>query len=396
MQFDSHTLPPLSADEQHHSNQLHERIREEIESVSNWIPFDRFMELALYAPGLGYYSAGAHKLGTGGDFTTAPEISPLFSHCVANQCAQVLQSVKGGSILELGAGSGTMAAEALSHLESLQTLPDRYYILEVSADLQQRQVVLLANTVPHLLERVEWLSALPTDFCGVVIANEVIDALPVKRFTMLNGMLHELGVSAKDDLFFWLPQPVDTNFSRAINHITTEIGTAFADGYTSEINTLLHSWLKSLSDCVSRGALLFMDYGFSRKQYYCADRTRGTLNCFFKHHQHDDPLVNIGVQDITAWVDFTALAEAGLDAGLELCGYSTQAHFLIGAGIESVLRNAMSRNDLTDTQRWQLSQQVQQLMLPSGMGETFKAMAFKKNCDMELSGFAFRDLRESL
>ena len=392
----THNLPLLSADEQYHSEQLHALIRDELSRHDNWMGFDRYMELALYAPGLGYYNAGAYKLGAGGDFITAPEISPLFSYCIANQCAEVLQSLNGGSLLELGAGTGVMAADGLKRLETLQSLPDHYYILEVSAELQQRQRALLQTRVPHLINRVQWLSSLPGEFKGVIVANEVVDALPVKRFVVADGLVCELGVSVINDKLTWKANPANDQLRKYIDHIVKAHQTDFSEGYVSEANMLLPAWVQSLSNCLAAGVMLFVDYGLPRSQYYEASRTRGTLNCFFKHHQHENPFVNLGVQDITAWVDFTALAEAGSNAGLQLSGFSTQAHFLIGAGIESLLHDAMNRDDLTDTQRWQLSQQVQQLMLPSGMGETFKAMALSKHCDIELSGISFRDLRESL
>ncbi|MES1195882.1 MAG: SAM-dependent methyltransferase, partial [Steroidobacter sp.] len=346
--------------------------------------------------GLGYYSAGAHKLGAGGDFTTAPEISPLFSHCVANQCAGVLQSLDGGSVLELGAGSGVMAAEMLLHMELTGSLPEHYCILEVSADLQQRQQALLQGRLPHLVDRVKWLRSLPQNFAGIIVANEVLDALPVKRFTVINAQVHELGVTVKDGRFSWQMREAEQPLREEVHRISAEAGHKFVEGYVSEVNLLLSPWIKSLSDSLSRGAMLFFDYGLPLKQFYSADRSRGTLNCFFRHLQHEDPFVNVGVQDITAWVNFTALAEAGSHAELQLGGFSTQAHFLIGAGIESLLRDEMNRDGMTDTQRWQLSKQVQQLMLPDGMGETFKAMSFNKNCDVELNGFAFRDLRHLL
>jgi SAM-dependent MidA family methyltransferase len=392
----THTLPSLTADEQAHSEQLQTVIREELARNQNWMSFDRYMELALYAPGLGYYSAGAHKFGVGGDFITAPEISPLFSRCIANQCAQVLASLSDGSVMELGAGSGVMAAEILLQLETVNRLPVHYYILEISADLQQRQQQLLGKIIPHLLHRVQWLSTLPKNFSGMAIANEVLDALPVKRFGAVTGAIKELGVSTGDSGFRWQSRALDKATRSAVEHIIADTGHAFIDGYGSEINVLLAGWVQSLSESMQRGVMLFVDYGLPRKQYYSEERTHGTLNCFFKHHQHDNPFINVGIQDITAWVDFSALAEAGVSAGLELCGFVTQANFLIGAGIESLLHEAMNHGDITDAQRWKLSQQVQQLMLPDAMGESFKAMAFHKDCDMELDGFDVRDLRHLL
>jgi SAM-dependent MidA family methyltransferase len=354
------------------------------------------MELALYEPGLGYYSAGAHKLGAGGDFTTAPEISALFSQCMANQCVQVLKSLGGGNVLELGAGSGIMAADILLQMERAGALPNRYFVLEVSADLQHRQQALLRERIPHLVERVEWLQNLSIAFEGIIVANEVIDALPVKRFVVDKNGIKELGVGIVEDEFVWTTRAPQDSLLGEVNRFSDEIGCSFSSGYKSEVNLLLLSWIKSLEQSLHRGAMLFVDYGLPRNQFYSPDRINGTLNCFFKHHQHDNPFINIGVQDITTWVDFTSLAEAGTQAGLELSGFSTQAHFLIGAGIDRLMQSAINREDVSDTQRWQLSQQAQQLILPDGMGESFKAMAFRKNCEVELSGFGFRDLRHLL
>ena len=392
----AHNLPPLRPDEQAHSERLLVIIHEELAQHDNWLSFERYMELSLYAPGLGYYSAGSHKLGEGGDFTTAPEISSLFSGCIANQCAEVLQRVHGGHVLELGAGSGIMAVDMLLRLEKLGRLPDQYCILEVSADLQQRQQALLQQKVPHLFHKLRWLQSLPAQFNGFIVANEVLDALPVKRFCMMNEVIHELGVGVVESQLAWQARPADACLQQTVAALMTEIGHTFDNGYCSEINLLLPRWISSLSETLQRGVLLFVDYGLPRKQYYSIDRTQGTLNCFFRHHQHDNPFLNVGMQDITAWVDFTLLAQSGVDAGLELNGFATQAHWLMGAGIASLLHDAMNDSELTDIQRWRLSQQAQQLMLPDGMGETFKAMSFSKDVDIEPGGFSVRDLRDSL
>ncbi len=389
----THTLPPLTADEQAHSERLIALIGDELDRHQNWISFERYMELALYAPGLGYYSAGSHKLGAGGDFITAPETSPFFSRCIASQCALILHTLKGGDVLELGAGNGIMAADLLLQLEKLDSLPQYYYIVEVSADLRQRQQQLLQATIPHLFERIRWLSSLPEAFVGFIVANEVLDALPVQRFIVEGESIKELGVSRNRGLFHWQSQSINARLSSSIEHIVNDIGHSWSEGYCSEVNLLLPHWINALSSSLQRGVMLFIDYGLPRKQYYDFHRSQGTLNCFFKHRQHDNPFIHVGMQDITSWVDFTALAEAGINAELELLGFSTQAHFLIGAGIKEMLQIAMQEHELLDTQRWQLSQQVQRLMLPDGMGETFKAMAFSKHCELELPAFAFKDLR---
>jgi len=383
----------LTTEEQAHSQRLLAVIRAEIERAGGWIDFHTFMSLALYAPGLGYYSAGTHKLGAGGDFTTAPEISPLFSRCVARQCAQVLQQLTQGSVLELGAGSGVMARDLLLELERIAALPERYCILEVSADLRARQQALLQQALPHYINRVQWLDRLPEHFVGVIVANEVLDALPVQRFVIEGKAVQALGVSYNEQGLIWQRRTAATELSNAVRAIEESTGDVLPDGYCSEVNLQLSAWIQALANSLHSGAMLFIDYGWPQRQYYSAERRRGTLSCFFRQRMHDDPLINVGLQDITAWVDFTALAEAGLAAGLELRGFATQAHFLFGAGLQELLADMSEQNDAT---RWQLSQQVQKLTLPGEMGESFKAMAFVKNFDSELNGFAFRDLRDRL
>jgi SAM-dependent MidA family methyltransferase len=383
----------LTTEEQAHSERLLALIRAEIERAGGWIDFHTFMTLALYAPGLGYYSAGTHKLGRGGDFTTAPEISSLFSRCVARQCAQVLQQLHRGSVLELGAGSGAMARDVLRELQQLHSLPERYYILEVSGDLRARQQALLREALPDFYERVQWLDHLPRDFVGVIVANEVLDALPVQRFAIEPDGPRSLGVSITSQGLAWQTQPATPELLTAVQAIQRELSEPLSSGYCSEINLQLPAWMNSLAETLRSGMMLFIDYGWPQRQYYSSERTRGTLSCFFRQRMHDDPLINVGLQDITAWVDFTALAEAGVNAGLELKGFATQAHFLFGAGLQELLAD-MSEQD--DAMRWQLSQQVQKLTLPGEMGESFKAMAFAKDCDIELAGFSFRDLRDRL
>jgi SAM-dependent MidA family methyltransferase len=385
-------LPRLNANEQAHHQRLLTHVLQQIELAGGWLDFADFMSLALYAPGLGYYSAGAHKLGEGGDFTTAPEISPLFSRCVALQAMQVLREIR-GDVLELGAGTGAMAADILLELERQQCLPERYLILEVSADLRARQQQLLAARVPHLFERVCWLDALPTSFVGVLLANEVLDALPVARFVMHSGEPQALGVSAHQSKLVWQTRPASAPLIDAVRAIELQRGSVLPERYCSEINLQLPALLKGVANAFTRGVMLFIDYGHAQAQYYSNERNTGTLSCFFKQRLHDDPLIHLGVQDITAWVDFTRVAEAGLAAGLELRGFATQAHFLLGAGLQQLLNDL---NEQHDDARWRISQQVQKLTLPNEMGESFKALAFARDCDIQLNGFAFRDLRDRL
>jgi SAM-dependent MidA family methyltransferase len=386
-------LPPLSPDEAAHSERLIERIRDAIEAANGWISFERFMEMALYEPGLGYYSAGATKLGGAGDFITAPEISPLFSRCLANQSVQVLESIDGGSILELGAGSGVMAADVLSELAGQQRLPERYLILEVSADLRERQRALLQTRVPELMTRIEWLDRLPEDFRGVLLANEVLDALPVQRFRIRGLQVNQLGVTWQFGQLEWSEVHAEPALEAVVREIEFNLGEPFPDGYTSEINLRLTPWIAGIANAIREGVAFFIDYGLPRRQYYASSRREGTMLCHFRHRFHDDALINVGVQDIGAWVDFTSVAEAAVAAGMNVAGYTTQAHFLIGNGIEQFLA---PKDDDDLAGRLQLARQAMLLTLPGEMGERFKVIGLSKGGPAALRGFATRDLAASL
>jgi SAM-dependent MidA family methyltransferase len=386
-------LPALTPDESAHAARVEARLRGEIEAAGGWIGFARYMQLALYEPGLGYYSAGAHKLGASGDFVTAPEVAPMFSQCLALQCAEVLHAHGGGDLLELGAGSGVMAAGVLAELERRGSLPHRYCILDVSADLRERQRATLAAAVPHLLDRIEWLERLPESFGGVVVANEVLDALPVERFVMRRGEVQALGVACRDGRLQWSEVPAPERLAAAVRRIEREAGTAWPEGYASEVNLGLGDWLASLAGSLARGLMLFVDYGLPRREYYAPERSDGTLLCHVRHRFHDDPFVRPGLQDITAWVDFTAVAESAEAAGLTVAGYATQAHFLIGNDLGGFVTHVA---DLDLASRVNLSRQAMLLTLPGEMGERFKVMALAKGCDLPLRGFAVRDLRRTL
>ncbi len=386
-------LPALSPDESAHSERLVQRIRDAIDAAGGWISFERFMEMALYEPGLGYYSAGATKLGSEGDFVTAPEISPLFSRCLANQCVQVLETVSGGHVLELGAGSGVMAADVLSELDRQQKTPERYLILEVSADLRERQRALLQRRLPHLMGRIEWLDRLPDDFRGVLLANEVLDALPIQRFRIRGLKVNQLGVTWELGRLDWSEVHANAALEATVREIEFNLGEPFADGYTSEINLRLSQWIAGIAASMKQGAAFFIDYGLPRRQYYAASRSAGTMLCHFRHRFHDDPLINVGVQDIGAWVDFTAVAESAVAAGMSVAGYTTQAHFLIGAGIEQFLAPT---NDDELASRLQMARQAMLLTLPGEMGERFKVIGLAKGVEQPLRGFSVRDLAASL
>lgn len=379
-----------------HSERLATLIRMEIAQAGGCISFARYMELALYAPGLGYYSAGARKFGAAGDFVTAPEISSLFARCLARQVAQALRALGRGDIIEAGAGSGVMACDLLRELEALDCLPERYFILEVSASLRARQRALLQERAPQLLGRVTWLDELPqTPWRGVVLANELPDAMPVHLFRMEHDGASELYVSWHNDKFTWRDGALShAALQERITAIVAELreqGEELPSGYRSEINLAAEGWVRSIAAQLEAGLLLIIDYGFPRREYYHPQRAAGTLLCHYRHRAHADPLLWPGLQDITAHVDFTALAEAASGAGLHVAGYTTQASFLIACGLMDL---AAQSPDLR--QRVEIAQQIKKLTLPGGMGELFKAIAFTRALDVSLQGFALQDLRGRL
>jgi SAM-dependent MidA family methyltransferase len=386
-------LPALTAAEAAHSAALLQRITQCIAAAGGYLDFETFMSLALYAPGLGYYSAGSTKLGAAGDFTTAPESSELFARCVARQCAQVLALTPAASILELGAGTGSMAATVLRELAARHTLPVHYDILEVSADLAERQRERLAQLPDALRARVRWLQQLPaTPMTGVILANEVLDALPCRRFAMRGTEVEELGVShTAAGALRWVGRPAGAALTAAVRQISVALGTPLAPGYTSEVCLLADGWMASLAACLNHGALLLFDYGLPRTQYYHPERSSGTLTCHFKHRAHFDPLIHVGVQDISAWVDFTRAALAGHAAGLDVLGFCTQAGFLLGAGIEELLGEA---RDAVAQAR--LAGEARRLLLPGEMGEAFKLLILGRDIDASLVGLRHQDLRDSL
>lgn len=390
----SSRLPRPGPEALAHSRLLEEHIGRQIDESGGRISFGRYMELALYAPGLGYYSAGSAKLGEAGDFVTAPEISPLFGRCLATQVQQVLQQLGGGAVLELGAGSGLLAADILEQLESLNSLPDKYLILEVSADLRQRQQLTLANRVPHLLDKLEWLDSLPEGFSGVVLANEVVDALPVERFRVQQAGIIQLGVARGEHCNFrFVDMPCDPVLEGRWQALQQDLPAALPAGYQSEICLALRPWVRALAGTLVRGAMLLLDYGLPRAQYYHAERNTGTLICHYRHRAHSDPLLWVGLQDISAWVDFTALAESAVDCGLDLMGFTSQAHFLIGAGLQGLLEEAAAGGTRT---RLQAAAEAKKLTLPGEMGERFKVMGFSRGLQVPVSGFGLKDLSPSL
>lgn len=388
MQDDEQLIPDATA--LAHSERLESLMRDEI-SRSGAMPFDRYMELVLYAPGLGYYTAGSQKFGEAGDFVTAPEISSLFSQCLANQCAQVLTE-SGGSILEFGAGSGIMAAHILKQLEALNCLPEQYFILDLSPDLKSRQLQTIHQLVPHLTERVSWLEQMPENFTGVMLGNEVLDAMPVSLFKIQDNQVLEQFVENLDGEF----KPVWLNAGKQLQAAVKELvrqGAEFQNGYVSEINLRLHGWMQSLSNSLQQGAILLIDYGYTAKEYYHPERSMGTLICHYRHRAHDDPYKLVGLQDITANVDFSAVGKAAQQAGLQLAGFSSQANFLMANGLDSLVAAYSPEDSETFLG---ITQGVKVLMLPSQMGERFKVIGLTKNYDSPLDGFALRDMRDRL
>jgi SAM-dependent MidA family methyltransferase len=386
-------LPALNAAEAAHSAAAREHIVRRIRANDGWIDFETFMELALYAPGLGYYSAGSTKIGAAGDFTTAPEVSELFGRCVARQCAQILADTPGGSILEIGAGTGSMAATVLHELAAGDALPAHYDILEVSADLAERQRVRLAQLPDALRARIRWLQRLPTEpLRGVILANEVLDALPCQKFVMREATVEALGVTAAaDGTLGWAARAADAALTAAVHELNSTLPAPLAPGYCSELCPRVDPWVTSLAACLERGALLLFDYGLPRAQYYQEDRDAGTLTCHFKHRAHFDPFVNVGVQDLTAWVDFTRVALAGHGCGLQVLGLCTQAGFLLGTGIDAFLAQS---HDAREQAR--LAGEARRLLLPGEMGEAFKLLALGRGIEAPLDCFRFQDLRDSL
>jgi len=375
-------LPEPAPEAAQHSQALSELIRQEIAAGGGWIGFARFMELALYAPGLGYYSAGAAKFGNSGDFVTAPEISSLFGRTLARQAAQVLRLTR-GDMLEIGAGSGRLALQLLLELEAMDTLPEHYYVLEVSADLQQRQRAFIQARAPRFLERMVWLEQLPSSFTGLILGNEVLDAMPVHLVAWRHDGLYERGVGAGKNGFDWRERPL---VDGALFHAARRL--SVSPEYLSEMGLAVPAFVNSLAQILRQGVVLMIDYGFGESEYYHPQRAEGTLMCHYRHHAHGDPFYLPGLQDITAHVDFSAVAAAAAEAGLDLLGYTTQSSFLINCGIAELLGET-SPEDVSAY--FPLVSQAQRLLSPAEMGELFKAIALGKGISEPLSGFAAGD-----
>ncbi|MGB5512500.1 MAG: SAM-dependent methyltransferase [Woeseiaceae bacterium] len=394
MQHDPHrSLPQPDADSAAHSQRVADWIHGKIGESGGSISFAEFMQHALYAPGLGYYAAGAAKFAAAGDFVTAPEVSAVFGRVLARQCAEVLAATDGGSILEFGAGSGKLAVDILCALQALDALPARYDIVEVSADLIERQQRRVREQLPQFASRVRWLTELPQAHVGVVIANEVLDALPVERFLRTETEVRQLRVTAADGRFCMIDAAAPAYLHDAVQRIEADLGGRLPPGFVSEVSHGLPGWLGDVAAAMHGGVAFLFDYGLSRREVYAAGRSGGWLRCHFRHHVHDNPLILAGIQDITAWVDFTTVAEAAVASGLDVIGYAPQAQFLLGGGLDLELQGFASLP--TETQI-ELSGQVKMLTLPDEMGENFKCMALRRGDVPVPSAFQLADRTHTL
>jgi SAM-dependent MidA family methyltransferase len=374
------------------SAELSDRIRERINREGP-IPFSVFMEMALYEPGLGYYSAGLQKFGEGGDFVTAPQLGDVFAGCLANQIEQVSAELDEYEIIEAGAGSGILAADLITVLQE-KNPPTRYRILERSAHLRQVQKETLTQHVPEWMDRISWLDEPPENgWQGVFLANEVLDALTVERFCIETDGPMQMRVCSGPDGFEWLKAPCPGKMKEQIQAALSGLDHYPASGYCSEINTSLSAWLQTVTASLQKGLVLFIDYGYTRRDYYLPQRNDGTLICHYQHRAHNDPFKWPGLTDISASVDFTGLAEAADVCGLEVSGYTTQAMFLMASGLDEVLAGF---GLLPDKERVQMNNQVLRLTLPGEMGERFQVMALSRGLEEklndELIGFSISDL----
>ena len=385
-------LPIPNSDAQSHSDALLEYICEKIQQQDGSISFKQFMDLALYAPGLGYYSAGSHKLGEAGDFITAPEVSTLFGATIAEAITPVLETLPQSNILEVGAGSGALAISILQYLKQQQTESGHYYVLEVSADLRERQRQKFEEA--EVLDKVIWLDTLPENFIGVVLGNEVLDAMPVNLIEVTDTGFAERFVAVEKEQLVWkLNSPSDLRLQSRLSDVEQQLSGKLPAGFVSEINLAAEDWISALAQSCQQAYVLLIDYGFPRHEYYHLQRQQGTLMCHYRHHSHDNPFQFLGLQDITAHVDFTAIADAALESDLSVAGYTTQAHFLLGSGLMEIIPNELE--NITKEQL-ALHSQIKKLTLPHEMGELFKVIGLQKGCEYSLPGFQIRDMRGHL
>jgi len=385
-------LPEPTDAEKRHSQQLVELIKQHIEKAGGWLSFDQYMQLALYAPGYGYYSAGLQKFGEQGDFITAPEVGSLFARTLARPVSKLLAEISGANVIEFGAGSGKLAADLLQELQSLKQLPEKYLIIELSAELQQRQRETLQQQVPDLMHCVEWLNCLPEiPVNAIVLANEVLDAMPVKRFKIEDNKLSELGVEIDTDELKLSYRDAAVNLNQYVAEL--HINHQDSDEYCSEVNLNIKPWIKSISECINQGAVYLIDYGYSRSEYYSAERNMGTFIGYYHHRSMDAPLWYPGLQDLTAFIDFTAVAEAAVENAFDVDGFTSQGNFLINCGLADIVEEISCENKI---QHLKTVQQMKTLSLPGEMGERFKVLGLSKGLNDNVPGFEMRDLRYSL
>ena len=374
-----------------HSVAVARHLRGQIEDAGGVLPFDQYMDMALYAPGLGYYATGTRKFGQGGDFVTAPEIGPLFGRSLAREVGLVLETIDDACLLEFGAGSGALAQSLIEALSADGRLPSRYCILEISPDLRERQRQRLEPLAEHHGLKIEWLEQLPDEpLQGVILANEVVDAFAVTRFCVIQGRPWRAGISIDGDGFAW----------EWIDDLDPDSGAAkivqqyeLVEGYISEVCPRAQAWIHALGVSLQRGLALVIDYGFPAREYYLPERSQGTLRCHYQHRAHNDPLILPGIQDVTCHVNFSALAEAGRTAGFDVLGYTSQESYLLALGL---LDLATPQPEDDENVMLSRAAEVKQLILPSQMGEAFKVMAFGKNIEQALAGFKLRDRSSSL
>tara|TARA_B100001540_G_scaffold161917_1_gene143274 strand:+ start:1484 stop:2662 length:1179 start_codon:yes stop_codon:yes gene_type:complete len=380
------SLPIPDPTSQSHSRMLSAYIKDMIEKSGGSIGFDQYMNSVLYQPDLGYYSSNIQKFGFTGDFITAPIVSPLFSKCLAYQCSQVLNEIKDSAILEIGAGNGVMAKDLLLELQERDSLPNKYYIFEVSLSLEKAQKKLLKKFLPEYIDNIIWLNTLSKKkFNGLVLANEVLDSLPVKRFKKELNIFKEMKVTFSENRFHWINEIADSNLAEDLKKLESNLPSPFPNDYYSEINIQLKEWINKIQLTIEQGVILFIDYGYSTLDYYHPSRSDGNLLCHYQHHVHNNPFFYPGLQDITTSVNFTAVAQHAEEIGLDVKGYTNQAYFLLGCGIDDLVAD----DNFSDIQsQIKISQQLKKLIMPEEMGERFKVIALTKKYDKELLCFS--------
>lgn len=387
------SLPRPDSPSLEQSRHVADYIGQRIAEAGGSISFAEFMHHALYAPGLGYYTAGSTKFGEDGDYVTAPEVSSIFGRVLARQCAEVLEQVEGGAILEYGAGSGKLAVDMLEALARRGSLPSKYLILEVSPDLRERQEVYVCEHLPLYADLVEWVDDIPDRLRGVIVANEVLDSIPVERFVRRSAGVMQLRVVAEESGFEFVEVPAPDNLRRYVTVVEKDLGHRLADGHMSEVCLATSPWIGGMSHALREGVVFLFDYGVTRREYFAPERADGWLRCHFRHRAHNDPLILPGIQDLTAWVDFSSVAVAAVAQGFDIAGYSAQAQFLMAGGLDDEMRDFSS---LPLEKQVQLSQQVKTLTLPGEMGERFKCIALRKGSIAKPTAFSLADRTHTL